>query len=451
MTMGARSLWAVASAALCAAVAAGFVPVDGASASPAGSVSLSSSAGASGTPFTITLPGGASCSGDSAHGYAWHTFVTSSFVDASTLTFTTTGPAPVYGAYVEPMSDDTGAAVLNRGPAPTGQITGIPTISLGFLSPTPASGNYTIGLACTRLGAVEGGHYWATQIVVTTNPLGGFTWSEVVTSTTTTSTTSSSGATTTTAGGASTTSTTTTGGATTTTVGGASTTTTTIVGPPCASVSTSGVLAWWHGNDAPQDTSGATNTFVVDSGTISYGPGRSGDGFTFTGGPGLADYSMHATVDALTLEGWVKPVRNIGTVQSLMSRWKTIGSKSAVDLDHSYNLWLAPNDQLVFETKDTSTRVPEELRAPDAVLFDGNFHHVAATWDAHTITLYIDGVQAATKPSQGGRLNDTTGLTSFNLGGGLFPFTGTIDEPTVWSRVLSAQEVAAIAASPVKC
>jgi hypothetical protein len=65
------------------------------------------------------------------------------------------------------------------------------------------------------------------------------------------------------------------------------------------------------------------------------------------------------------------------------------------------------------------------------------------------MVLYIDGVEAASKPSQGGQLQ-TGAPTPVRVGGS--GFIGVVDEPAVWSRALTAAEIAAIASSAgAKC
>jgi hypothetical protein len=79
------------------------------------------------------------------------------------------------------------------------------------------------------------------------------------------------------------------------------------------------------------------------------------------------------------------------------------------------------------------------------MLFDGSFHHVAATWSTAAVSIYVDGSLAGSTASQGGTLNSTA-VTPLRIGaeGGSsasFSMTGAIDEVAVWSRPLSAVEV----------
>jgi hypothetical protein len=193
--------------------------------------------GGSATVFAMVPPTGAACpgSGSGTPSYRWHTYIVSDSVDVGALTYGGSGPNPVSGAFVSAMYDGGETPVFNQNPAasPLGQITTIPTFSLGvFLPPAGlAAGTYKVGFACSTGGATVS--YWTSQIVVvadTNDAPGGFTWTvstapPTSTTTSTTSTTSTvPGSTTTTIPKATTTTTSTTIAATSTT----STTTTTI-------------------------------------------------------------------------------------------------------------------------------------------------------------------------------------------------------------------------------
>lgn len=81
----------------------------------------------------------------------------------------------------------------------------------------------------------------------------------------------------------------------------------------------------------------------------------------------------------------------------------------------------------------------------NSLLPNTGYHHVVATINATTITLYIDGVQRGTPLT----LNHTLNTTSFiwRIGrrhNSTEYFTGDIDDVRVWNTALSAAEVAAL-------
>jgi hypothetical protein len=67
----------------------------------------------------------------------------------------------------------------------------------------------------------------------------------------------------------------------------------------------------------------------------------------------------------------------------------------------------------------------------------GTKYHVAVTYDGTTMRLYINGFERASRASSVSIVNHTSPLRI-----GRF-VSGTIDEPAVYSRALSATEIAA--------
>ena len=231
-----------AAAAINAGPAVVVAPFDG---TPGAGQSLD--AGGSATEFSILLPTGAACTGDSANGgYRVQGYMVPVAVAPGTLTFDATGPTPngiganfrqpLYTALGSGFVDaQTSAATAAGGPGP---VVNIPAMSLAVFSPgnIPA-GDYNLGIACTlgTASATQLDKFWNVVVTVATDAgdaPAGVTWtiSEGSATTTTTSasttTTTTGGTTTTTAGGT----TTTTDGSTTTTTGDGSTTTTVLGG-----------------------------------------------------------------------------------------------------------------------------------------------------------------------------------------------------------------------------
>src|SRR5690606_18293696 len=71
---------------------------------------------------------------------------------------------------------------------------------------------------------------------------------------------------------------------------------------------------------------------------------------------------------------------------------------------------------------------------------DGNWHHVAITFDGITINQYIDGVLDYSQPN-----NYNTNGFDLNIGRRINQngewFDGNIDEVVIWNRALSQQEI----------
>ena len=203
--------------------------------------------GAANTPFSLELPLGAACTGDSANGgYTVTSYMVKGDVDPATLTFNPdAGPVPlaVGNNFSQPLyevgsgSPFAGIQTANADtPGGPGVLIGVTRFDFDSTAPviTPAdipAGTYNIGIACIKgpPSATQLDKFWTAQIEVAKNG-DALTWTAVQ-QTGVTTTTGSGGSTSTTGSGGSTTSTTKAGGSTTsTTKAGGSTTSTTVAG-----------------------------------------------------------------------------------------------------------------------------------------------------------------------------------------------------------------------------
>ena len=76
----------------------------------------------------------------------------------------------------------------------------------------------------------------------------------------------------------------------------------------------------------------------------------------------------------------------------------------------------------------------------DGFLTEGQWHHVAGTWDGLTQRLYIDGVEIASQ-APGGVLGDTSRVRMSSQGE---PFNGMLDDVRIYNRALTQDEIQAI-------
>lgn len=207
--------------------------------------------------------------------------------------------------------------------------------------------------------------------------------------------------------------------------------------PPCAAVASTDRVAWWSAEGSMAASAGPPL-----GGSTGYVPAVVGSGFRTDATSSLTSPDVGVVTTAMSVEFWVKPMPATGTVQTLVSRWDF---PSDDDAARSFALSLLPIGDLLFETDETTTQRPEELRASVSELFDGNFHHVAATWDQAQIRLFVDGVVVASRASQAGTLNAAADR-QFRLAskGGLgdpFRASGVLDEVSLWGRALTPAEI----------
>jgi len=226
----------VASAAAVAGSAQVIAPLDG---NPGAGDPLI--AGGSSTPFSLRLPTGAACSGDSANDdYRVQSYMVPSSVNPSSLTFDASGPIPngLGAAFGQPLYTPLGSSYVNAQtasattPPGPGPVVNIPAFDFGVFEPghiLPAT--FNLGIACTvgSASATQLDKFWNVQVTFTTTAAdqpAGVTWTASETPATTTTTATVGSTTSTTSGGT----TTTTDGATTTTFADDSTTTTLALG-----------------------------------------------------------------------------------------------------------------------------------------------------------------------------------------------------------------------------
>jgi hypothetical protein len=146
----------------------------------------------------------------------------------------------------------------------------------------------------------------------------------------------------------------------------------------------------------------------------------------------------------VSVMAWVKPV-STGGVQSLVSRSTGTGFRGVNDVSRGYALRLGPRGDVSWEVDDPSSMVPEVLNVPSSALFDGGWHHVAASWSPGSMAVFIDGVEVGRQVSRSASINPATS-TAFMIGGEQgtpFGFTGSIDEPMLFNRAVAAAEIAA--------
>lgn len=170
---------------------------------------------------------------------------------------------------------------------------------------------------------------------------------------------------------------------------------------------------------------GATQVSVADDPALDFGAPTA---------PTVGDFSIDA---------WVKLTGSAPNDYPIVSKLGPGGSGAG------YALFVDTNGFLSFLVQDTSIGnifTPTNLAAN---IQDGNWHHVAVTYDrdraTNGIRMYVDGNRVDPNTFSGagfGNLSNSAGLT---IGGGTFPvqsfFQGNIDEVEIFDRVLLAGEV----------
>jgi hypothetical protein len=177
--------------------------------------------------------------------------------------------------------------------------------------------------------------------------------------------------------------------------------------------------------------------------------GRFGGAYEFRDDTEMIQVPHHESLNAaqFTLAAWVKGIYSDGS-------WRRIIDKSHIDLanqgivDQGYCLSIAGD----WQQNNWRGKATMELgrvggiRVSRNVVTDGEWHLVVTTYDGAENVLYVDGSRNASTRSNRAVPPCTRPLTIGSAGydppiGGNGSFLGVIDEPMIWDRVLTADEV----------
>ncbi len=229
---------------------------------------------------------------------------------------------------------------------------------------------------------------------------------------------------------------------------------------PSCDPAPSGIVGWWPGDGNANDIIGTNNASLSATGA-GYAPGMVGQGFRLDGTNGYVQvpYTTILQPSNLTLEAWVWLDPNANTnpatesiffEQNGQTAWfegYSLCKQSVQNSDGSYT------SRFQFTISQGSDQVGINSVT---VVQRGVWYHVAATYDGNQSILYVNGVAEASAiagfPLQYGNTPVYFGTT------GTWPpylnmYAGIIDEPSIYNRVLSSNEIAAIynAGSAGKC
>lgn len=205
--------------------------------------------------------------------------------------------------------------------------------------------------------------------------------------------------------------------------------TTAAAGDPNAS----GLVAWWKGENNAYDSIGGNHGAA--QGATTYAAGHAGQAFSFSsathdGVTAPSSASLNPT-EAITMSAWIKPA-------ATSNPWPYIIGKR---LDDSGNIQysITVSDRNTFTCDITGAGVHAEGGAIPL----NEWSHVACTYDRNTLRLYVNGEQVASASGSSAIATSSRPLTIGKLEGyDTRNFDGQIDEVKIYSRALTATEVA---------
>lgn len=212
--------------------------------------------------------------------------------------------------------------------------------------------------------------------------------------------------------------------------------------PPCVSCP-SGVIAWWPGAGDALDQAGTNNGTL--RGAVTFVPGQVGQCFSFDGISAsvlVPDAPALRFTNAMTIEAWIYPKALGGTPREIVSKYFG-GSGNQLSYTTSIDTSGRPYVILSNDGRTTAANVDYvQLISPDTVP-TGQWTHFAATYDGASLKLYLNGALEAQTAWTGGIFPGNAPLV---IGEAYYQslFNGMIDEPTVYNRALSADEIQSI-------
>jgi hypothetical protein len=219
--------------------------------------------------------------------------------------------------------------------------------------------------------------------------------------------------------------------------------------PPCAGIP-SGLISWWRAEGDMLDGWDSNNGSVIQDVpygivvNVAYAPGKVGQAFNlYTNGVLINDNVSLRLTNALTIEGWVNP-SNI-TSSALRTIFAKFASPNVLQSNNSYYLGLN-SGKLLFKVSSNGVSVATVI-TPQALTL-GQWWHVAATYDGFLLRLYTNGVLAAQTNYSGGIFAGTAdagiGAVPYQRSAWYLPWTGQLDEISVYNRALFDSEIAGI-------
>ncbi len=223
-----------------------------------------------------------------------------------------------------------------------------------------------------------------------------------------------------------------------------------------------GLVSWWSGEGSAIDNMG-TNSGTLSPSGASYAPGKLGQGFRFDGTNGyLAIPDSDSLKPAnVTAEAWVWLDPGINTTTNPRAEYIVFKKNSWDALFEGYTLLKEsrPNgdgtytERFSFVVSHNGTQV---ITYSTTAVQRGTWYHVAGTYDGNNVTLVVNGVAEASAVA-GFALDYGTRPVFIGTSGQPAPyqgmFAGIIDEPAIYSRALTTNEITAIynAGSAGKC
>jgi hypothetical protein len=212
---------------------------------------------------------------------------------------------------------------------------------------------------------------------------------------------------------------------------------------------TSGPVAWWPAEGDASDIRGGNNGTL--QGTVAFTTGEVGQAFSFNGNGYVQVPNAPSLEPAnLTIELWVRHYGTPGNYRYLVS--KGFDNCAAA----SYAIYTGETAGLRFYVYDGVNFQNGLSRDAGAGVWDGNWHHIAGTYDGAVIRFYVDGEEMGIgTPASFSIAYNLPTDQKFYIGSSFIPpgpfcqgfdprFIADVDEVTLYNRALTQAEIEGI-------
>lgn len=202
----------------------------------------------------------------------------------------------------------------------------------------------------------------------------------------------------------------------------------------------SGMAAWYPFEGNGNDFYAGNNATL--SGTYSFAAAEVNQGLQVTDASGrVPDAAALRPPTAITIDAWVK-ASSPGTFRYLLNKSDVFSNGG------SYSLYTGSSGGLIFYVTVNGNFVLSPDAGPG--IWNGQFHHVAGTYDGSRVRLFVDGAEVGSGTAATGAINYATVSENGDLFIGRYysgsggNFAGVIDELTLYNRALAAGEIQSI-------
>jgi hypothetical protein len=219
------------------------------------------------------------------------------------------------------------------------------------------------------------------------------------------------------------------------------------VGVPCDDLDLSGLSAWWPANGTARELIGGNEAIL--GGSTGYANGEVALAFNFDGGddfiwaPASTNYNVGPSPSGITIEFWMKP--------NSLQQGSVLGWANSIRVERQNFNWIGSALRCYLGTSGQYVQTPGNVWNNTA----WGWTHVAITYNKTNgiANIYINGSIQASANVGGSLMNTATDFYMGQVPGSANFYSGQLDEITLYSRPLSAAEIAAIyaAGSAGKC